>query len=397
MHAILRKDGRFEVIIPRRMSPSGKRKSHYFHSRTKADAFIRELRTELLEHGRQAITAEDRRWLAYWRARVGDLSLMPDVVRHWKLTGETLHPIPAIEAAIQYVEAVTGDYTNKRTLADVRLRMRHFGDRFGTRLLHEISTEDYERWLAGFNGYNRWSYCKRIKPFLKFALRRRWIAGDPMTDVPTPRTPEPKREIYSVEDFESLLTTAEKGFRDLLVYLVLAGWCYLRTSELVRKFANENVLQWTDVHMDEGLIHVPVTVAKGTRRRSDERYTPIVPVARHWLTPLVRPDGACVPTSQSHFSERWKALAAAAGVLTIPNGLRHSAISYALAGDPVASLGQIALAAGNSEATVRKHYRRLVKPEYARRWFRIGMPPEPEHGIYVGDPAMLPGVWRGER
>lgn len=54
------------------------------------------------------------------------------------------------------------------------------------------------------------------------------------------------------------------------------------------------------------------------------------------------------------------------------SGLRHSCISYALAANPEHGVALVSQWAGNSEATIRKHYRRLLKPDQGKAWFAIG-------------------------
>jgi hypothetical protein len=385
----LRKDGRYQVRVPRKQSPTGKRQSHYFPSRTQADRFIREFRDEHREHGRQAVTAEERRWIGYWRERVGDLSLMPEIVHFWKHSGEHLQPMPAIEAAKVFCESVEHEYANKRTWHDIEYRLRRFGSYFGAKPLHEITVAGLEAFLATFKGYNRWSYHKRLRPFYKFALRRRWIAVNVADEVPKPKTPTPERAIYTVEQFERLLTLAKTPkYAELLPYLVLAGYCFMRNSELVRKYANEQVLLWSDIHWSESLIHVRPEVAKGTRRHTDERYVPIIEPVRKCLEDKCRDSGSVVNLALARFGELWQALTDEAHVERITNGLRHSAISYALAANPQYGLALVAQWAGNSESAIRKHYRRLLKQKEGRRWFPVGGEPsvtEPTHGIFVGD------------
>jgi integrase len=107
------------------------------------------------------------------------------------------------------------------------------------------------------------------------AKRRRWVATNPMEEVPKPKTPSPERQIYTPKQFEDVLHWSELNYEDLLPYIVLSGYCFLRTAELVRMYANESVLQWSDIHWNDGLIHVRPGVAKGTQRESDERFIPI--------------------------------------------------------------------------------------------------------------------------
>jgi hypothetical protein len=72
-----------------------------------------------------------------------------------------------------------------------------------------------------------------------------------------------------------------------LPFIVLSGFCFLRTSELVRRFAAEEVLKWKHILWSEDLIHVPEGVAKSTRRRQgDERFVPLSSAAKDWLKPM---------------------------------------------------------------------------------------------------------------
>ena len=51
------------------------------------------------------------------------------------------------------------------------------------------------------------------------------------------------------------------------------------------------------------------------------------------------------------------------------NGLRHSFISYRLAA--VQNTAQVALEAGNSPQMIFQHYRELVRPMDAEKWFAV--------------------------
>lgn len=51
------------------------------------------------------------------------------------------------------------------------------------------------------------------------------------------------------------------------------------------------------------------------------------------------------------------------------NALRHSFISYRLA--EIQNAAQVALEAGNSPQMIFKHYRELVRPAEAKKWFAI--------------------------
>jgi hypothetical protein len=372
MKIIERGDKRYEVRIPRKFSPSGKRESHYFRDKADAEDFIKQYETERQEHGRQVITASDRRWLGYLYERIGDLSLLPEIINYYKRSGEGLKPIATQDAIKSFLDVADSEYGNRRTLSDIVSRLRMFGTHFGARPLHEITVSDVEQYLAKFKqGWNRWGHYKRLKPFYKFARRKRWVPADPMLELPVPRTPDPERAIYSPEQFERMLQLAEEAYEPLLPFIVLSGFCFMRTGELLKSYKSDRVLQWNDILYDETppLIHVRPGTAKGTRRQSDERHIPLNETAQKWLARYRNESGDCVQVR--NFSHLWHRLLGVVNVPAIPNGLRHSCISYSLAANPEHGLALTAQFAGNSEATIRKHYRRLIKPSEAARWFQV--------------------------
>ena len=76
----------------------------------------------------------------------------------------------------------------------------------------------------------------------------------------------------------------------------------------------------------------------------------------------------------AHLGEACRAggqLEDAANVDRIANGLRHSCISYSLAANPEHGVALTAQWAGNSENTIRHHYRRLLKKADGDAWFAV--------------------------
>lgn len=98
---------------------------------------------------------------------------------------------------------------------------------------------------------------------------------------------------------------------------------------------------------------------------------PLSDTAKEWLKPIRQTDGACVPVAAKKFGELWRKLTDGIKVPRTDNGLRHSAISYALAADPELGVVRVSRWAGNSEKTVKKHYLRLLKPEQGKAWFAV--------------------------
>ena len=91
MKPTARKDGRWTVFVPRKLTESGKRReAKYFTSKTQAAKFIAEFKAERREHGKSGITADQREWISFAQKELGSLELLPEVIRHWKLTGAKL-------------------------------------------------------------------------------------------------------------------------------------------------------------------------------------------------------------------------------------------------------------------------------------------------------------------
>jgi hypothetical protein len=102
MKPVARKDGRWRVRIPAKLSKSHKRESRYFATKSQAQKFISTFKTEQIEHGKSGVSANDRQWIGYLRQHVGDLRQLPAIVEHWRRTGENLDAIETRKAVETY-------------------------------------------------------------------------------------------------------------------------------------------------------------------------------------------------------------------------------------------------------------------------------------------------------
>jgi len=174
------------VFIPAKLSDSGKREAKYYATKKSAAQAIADFKQEKREHGKQAVTSDEPMIVGLLRKELGgDLSILPEILRHWKRTGEKLNQIEVKEAVKEFTDLAEKDYPNHRTLNDIKERLENFKAAFSSRFVHELSPTDIERFLEGYSaGWDRWSYHKRLGPFFKMAKRRRWIAINPMEEVP---------------------------------------------------------------------------------------------------------------------------------------------------------------------------------------------------------------------
>ncbi len=212
-------------------------------------------------------------------------------------------------------------------------------------------------------------------------------------------------------DIEVFICWASERMVPLVVLGAFAG---IRHAELQR-------LEWKDVRFDEGHIEIRASKAKTASRR----LVPIVPTLKEWLLKYREAAGLVVSHRNVAFElhliakranrlrrMQWaeahgkteedlkRAEVQARGLAAkrpkgklrsqkgeVPsgaetaeieawepfawknNGLRHSFISYRLAA--IQNTAQVALEAGNSPQMIFRHYRELVRPVEAEKWFGV--------------------------
>jgi integrase len=369
------RSGKWCIHYSAKLSPTGKDQFVYYESEDAAKKDLKSRKVDREEHGKSAVTAQERQWVLFLRQQLGDLDLIPQVVAHWKATGSGSVTPTTVKDAVQAFQAFGTPKVGSRTASDIRWRLNAFAEAFSSRMLHQIHTGEIEDWLHDQGAeWSIRSFYKRLRPMFGYALRRRWIAEDPMERLKAPEVPTGSQSVYSGKEFQELLWAAEFAVPDyLLAFIGLAGFAWMPTSELVRLYSDEDVLRWEDIQWDRNRIHVRPTVGKATRRRSgNERFVPIHDYLQSWLKPFVNTTrtGFVVPVLHHDFAGMLRQLHVDTGVPAIHNGFRRSAISHYLAAHQDAGIGQLARWAGTSEQTIKRHYLESITPEAGVDWFK---------------------------
>ena len=152
----------------------------------------------------------------------------------------------------------------------------------------------------------------------------------------------------------------------------MAGFAGLRRSELVREYAEDQVLRWEDINWQKQLITVRHEVAKQTSRKmGNRRFIPMEAALLHWLGPYRKEEGLLIPMVDSAVRRRMKKLRLASKVNPPTNALRHSYASYWLARSSKEGLGELSKRMGNSEAVCKRHYLETLTREEGAAWFKI--------------------------
>ena len=239
---------------------------------------------------------------------------------------------------------------------DLRLRLGRLCGAFDGKIIAQIGTADLEGFLSGLKvaAGTRNSYRRNIHTLWSFAGKRGWAAEATARNTEIARDVEKPPGILTPEQAAALL--AESKDDDLLAFHAVGLFAGLRVAEV-------RALDWRDVDLAGGFIHVGAKISK-TRAR---RLVPILDNLKAWLRPIAKPSGPVVERELRHPHE---AARERAGIPEWPpNGMRHSFVSYRLAATQNAP--QTALESGHDQAVLFRHYRELVRPKDAERFFAI--------------------------
>ena len=90
-----------------------------------------------------------------------------------------------------------------------------------------------------------------------YGKEQRVLVLNPFDEIDRPKVAYRVPEILEPAQFKTLLETAEEEVPELIPFLAMAGFAGVRRSELVREYAEDQVLKWEDVDWQKQLITVP--------------------------------------------------------------------------------------------------------------------------------------------
>jgi integrase len=256
----------------------------------------------------------------------------------------------------ELIAARTADGASVRYLGDLRARLARFGATFGDHMIASVSAKQIGDWLRALNlaPLTRNTFRLRIAALYSFARRSGYVSESPLADVEKAKERAGEIEILTVEETARLL---ESATAETLPYWAIGAFAGLRAAEIAR-------LDWSEIDFERGLIEIKASKAKTASRR----HVHIQPNLAQWLAPYRNARGRVCPMGlrkklesdreRAGMRQNWP-----------QNALRHSFGSYHLARFPDAAA--LALQMGNSPQMIFKHYRELVKPAVAERYWSI--------------------------
>jgi integrase len=261
-----------------------------------------------------------------------------------------------------------------RSITDMKQRLKSFLEAYGKAPIVDVSRGQIEQWLKEINGSGRnlqntqtqiqalFNYAERTMPAgaKHPAGEGKW--RNTVAVFPQKRDKEVKpAEIATPSDVKSLIHKLEAYNPRYAIAMALGCFAGLRTAEIHDKGG----LQWEHIRFDQGIIHLPASLAK-TR---DFREVKIQPNLLEWLNRYKEESGRIAPNGPKMGKKR-REYCSELGVNWPHNAARHSFGTYYAklhgyrdTADQLGHTGGITM--------LKKHYSGLCTKEEAKAYFNI--------------------------
>jgi integrase len=316
-------------------------------------------------------------------AQLGDRPLLNAVRFYLDNYREPVAKITIADAFQKFITEREAGNLRPQSLANLRIKTRELVARHGRQLVSEI-THDALRPLIfkpSRGPVSRDNHRRAIHAFFEWAHKQGYCAANPAANIAPVKSDRHDPAILTPDQTARLLSAASSYRGGLLVpYVALGVFAGLRPTELAR-------VTWERIDLEERTITLGADMAKMRSKRLVEMNDNLVA----WLAPFA---ASRQPIVGANWRKDFDAVKEAAGWGTPTEAnpglkpwpqdmLRHTAISYHLA--RCQHEGQTATWAGNSPTIVQKHYKGLVKPADAAKFWTIT--PETVKGEIVQFPA----------
>jgi integrase len=247
-------------------------------------------------------------------------------------------------------------------------------------MFHEVRVCDLESAkletaLAKIPPASRNAMMRYLRAVFNVGIRRGYLRTNPITALEFIHRPRKEVEVLPPEQFEQMLNAALISDLALLHYLIVCGFAGVRPK------GEASRLEWRDYNWTEGKLEVRPEVTKTNQRR----YVELEPNSQVWLeTYRVRGGnvtGLMVPYTAKELRTHRENNRRAAHINHWPNSvLRHSFASYWCGlHDNVDRL--LFMLGHSSLEMLRRHYRRAVPTEQAKKYFSILPPASAENVV----------------
>lgn len=335
----------------------------FFSSLKNAETFAAETRRELQDLGRNWLTIPpaDRAEAAEALAAASAAGVPLRQLVAEALAARARGPSMTVsDLFTRCLESKVAIGCRPRSVRALRSTLQRFAQRFGARAADSITPLEVGDYLATLQiaPRSRRGALVNLGTAFSYGVQIDVLKANPCAKVQKPRVEAAATTILSPETAARLFQTCEQQDPALLGFLALAAFGGFRPESEVARMTREDVI----AGLEAGFLRPP---AMNKTRRT--RLVPVTPCLRAWLDVWLPLGVPVVPIS---YRGRLQEVRAAAGLADWPqNVLRHSRVSYRLA--ETGDAAQTALEDGHSQEQLHRHYKALVTPEAAARYFSI--------------------------
>jgi integrase len=349
---------------------NGKRERKFFKARAEADTYADQQRTARENMGTAAFSIDDalrhdaisaKQILAPFSATLTEAAKY--FVKHARPRGGSKS---MCDLVTEVLDAKQKAGRRPTTVADYRYLFNRFNRSYGERMAHDIHQQDVEQWLDGNTKSlaTRRIYIKFLSTLFAYALKRGYMAVNPLDGLERPQVLLKAPAIFTVDQTISLLRSViEQSELELLTYVSIGLFAGLRPTEMIR-------LDWSNVRLDQRVVLVNADASK----TSQKRFVDVSDNLLAWLAPIAKESGPLAPRGlRFRLRDAWRGTEnyERGSIDKWPqDGMRHSFASYHLAHHKNAPLTSLQMG-HMSPQMLFNHYRNLVLATDAERYWNI--------------------------
>lgn len=247
-----------------------------------------------------------------------------------------------------------------RYIESLRAYLKQFARDREEMLLDDFDVTTIEQWFANRTESltTMASNVGRLSALFGFAVRREWIARNPVRQLERIRIERKAPFILNVDQARALMGYVVAKKPNEIAFFTFALFAGVRPEEIER-------ITWQSIDLDRGMVTIDAAASKVRRRRIMD----IEPNAIAFLK-LAKAKGARIPVKKMTRRRYLDHAERLLGFNTWPqDSLRHSAASYLLAKHKNAGL--VADRLGNSPSILLRYYRELVGPDDCAAFWAI--------------------------
>jgi integrase len=380
-HHASRKTSPWSIVIPPRLSDTGKKQERFFKTRALAEGEVKRLKVRKENHGTAAklLTPADEQQavsaLKLLRAADVQIQLSEVVGDYLKRLRQRRRSKPLAFVWDEYVKNPKGgrkrSEIHKKNMGFTRERLSGLHDI----PVADITGDQIEECLQGASASYHDAMLREIRAVFNWAMtgKRKWLSVNPVHECEFIYAgKDPEVLIYTPAQIEKLLDTTRALHPELVPAVAVMAFAGVRPDiehgEIVR-------LMWDHVIMKDRhkRIVLPSTITKTRKQRS----VPIRPALASWLNwhkdNKGSMEGMLAPYKGEMLRKKLRAIYSTAEVERVPDGLRHSFASY-LSPIDGPDIVEAELGHQGGRDTLNKHYRSDVRAVVARKFWATRAP-----------------------